>query len=249
MLLSQIGSAGGSVTFYYDYGSFQEVSVNAAGNSADMAMPGVQFQFVSKSGGNNLRGSVLLNYENESIQSYNIDSALLARGVASKDDNRLHQFYDRNADVGGPVKRDRLWWYTSFRDRTLAGTLCEFPRATVRDPPDQLHRQADRPAVAERQVDRLRSERARNCSRTARTPRRSAGRAGHAASGCSTTKTPPPTRTTLAGYGKANTTVSCRAARWRKSAPVASATPGTRASTRMKYAGRISAAASSPVAT
>ena len=102
MLMSQIGSAGGSVTFYYDYGSFQEVSVNAAGNSADMAMPGVQFQFVSKSGGNTFHGSALGNYENEDVQSTNIDAALLARGVASPQDNRLHQFYDRNADIGGP---------------------------------------------------------------------------------------------------------------------------------------------------
>lgn len=127
MLMSQIGSAGGSVTFYYDYGSFQEVSVNAAGNSADMAMPGVQFQFVSKSGGNALRGSALTNYENEHLQSTNIDAGLLARGVASQQDNRLHQFYDRNADAGGPLKRDRLWWYSSFRDERSQARYANFP--------------------------------------------------------------------------------------------------------------------------
>jgi hypothetical protein len=127
MLLSQIGSAGGSVTFYYDYGSFQEVSVNAAGNSADMAMPGVQFNFVSKSGGNGLHGTVLANYENESIQSTNIDAELLARGVESTADNRLHQFYDFNADIGGPLRRDRVWWYTSFRDEQSQARYANFP--------------------------------------------------------------------------------------------------------------------------
>ena len=127
MLLSQIGSAGGSVTFYYDYGSFQEVSVNAAGNSADMAMPGVQFNFVSKSGGNALHGTVHASYQQESIQAHNIDDALLARGIESKDDNRLHQFYDLNADVGGPLKRDRVWWYTSFRDEQSQARYANFP--------------------------------------------------------------------------------------------------------------------------
>jgi hypothetical protein len=127
MLMSQIGSAGGSVTFYYDYGSFQEVSVNAAGNSADMAMPGVQFQFVSKSGGNTLHGSALANYENEQIQSENIDADQLARGVASKTDNRLHSFYDRNADVGGPLVRDRVWWYSSVRDERSQARYPNFP--------------------------------------------------------------------------------------------------------------------------
>jgi carboxypeptidase family protein len=128
MLMSQIGSAGGSVTFYYDYGSFQEVSVNAAGNSADMAMPGVQFQFISKSGGNQLHGSALLNYENETIQSSDIDAAQLAQGVASTTDNRLHQFYDRNADAGGPFVRDKLWWYGSYRDER---SQARYPNFTV----------------------------------------------------------------------------------------------------------------------
>jgi hypothetical protein len=127
MLMSQIGSAGGSVTFYYDYGSFQEVSVNAAGNSADMAMPGVQFQFVSKSGGNQFHGSGLANYESEKIQSHNIDADQLARGVASTADNRLHQFYDRGADVGGPVKRDRVWWYAAGRDLRSQARYANFP--------------------------------------------------------------------------------------------------------------------------
>jgi hypothetical protein len=127
MLMSQIGSAGGSVTFYYDYGSFQEVSVNAAGNSADMAMPGVQFQFVSKSGGNELHGSALASFETEDIQSTNIDQALLARGVASTADNRLHQFYDANADIGGALKVDRVWWYGSVRDERSQARYANFP--------------------------------------------------------------------------------------------------------------------------
>lgn len=126
MLMSQIGSAGGSVTFYYDYGSFQEVSVNAAGNSADMAMPGVQFQFISKSGGNDLHGSGLVNYENEKLQSTNIDAAQLASGIESTADNRLYRFYDRNADIGGPLKKDRLWWYSSFRDEKSQARYANF---------------------------------------------------------------------------------------------------------------------------
>lgn len=127
MLMSQIGSAGGSVTFYYDYGSFQEVAVNAAGNSADMAMPGVQFQFVSKSGGNEFHGRGLMNHQHERLQSTNIDADLLARGVSSPDDNRLYRFYDRNADIGGPLKRNRVWWYTSVRDQKSQARYANFP--------------------------------------------------------------------------------------------------------------------------
>ena len=70
---------------------------------------------------------MLANYEHESIQAHNIDDALLARGIESKADNRLHQFYDRNADVGGPLKRDRVWWYTSFRDERSQARYANFP--------------------------------------------------------------------------------------------------------------------------
>src|SRR5262249_29953314 len=59
--------------------------------------------------------------------STNIDEALLARGVASTADNRLHQFYDVNADVGGPLARDRAWWYTSFRDERSQARYANFP--------------------------------------------------------------------------------------------------------------------------
>lgn len=127
MLMSQIGSAGGSVTFYYDYGSFQEVSVNAAGNSADMAMPGVQFQFISKSGGNQFHGTALANYENQKVQSTNIDDAQLVAGINSREDNRLFRFYDRNADIGGPIKRDKVWFYSSFRDEKSQARYANFP--------------------------------------------------------------------------------------------------------------------------
>lgn len=127
MLMSQIGTAGGSVTFYYDYGSFAEVSVNAAGNSADMAMPGVQFQYISKSGGNDFHGGGLADYQNEKIQSFNIDADQIARGASSKTDNRLNSYYDRNVDIGGPVMKDRLWWYTSVRDQKMQVRYPNFP--------------------------------------------------------------------------------------------------------------------------
>jgi hypothetical protein len=127
MMMSQIGSAGGSVTFYYDYGSFAEVAVNAAANSADMAMPGVQFQYISKSGGNAFHGSALADYQHERAQSHNIDADQIARGAASRSDNRLFRYHDTNADIGGPLRRDRLWWYTSVRDQKMSVRYPNFP--------------------------------------------------------------------------------------------------------------------------
>ena len=60
--------------FYLDYGSFEEVFIGAAGNSAEMPNPGVLTQFVGKSGSNQLGVSLYYDFEDEDIQSKNLDA-------------------------------------------------------------------------------------------------------------------------------------------------------------------------------
>ena len=58
--------------FYLDYGSFEEVFIGAAGNSAEMPNPGVLTQFVGRSGGARLSANLYYDYENDNIQSRNL---------------------------------------------------------------------------------------------------------------------------------------------------------------------------------
>ena len=121
--------------FYYDYGSFDEVAVNAAAHNAEMPWPGVQSNFISKSGGNTFHGSAYADYENESIQSRNTDEDQIARGLRASgglepsDLNRLTEYHDVNIGAGGYVIKDRLWWYGSFRDQYVAARIPNFPVA------------------------------------------------------------------------------------------------------------------------
>jgi Carboxypeptidase regulatory-like domain/TonB dependent receptor len=123
-MIEGINSTQGTERFgnYVDVGSFEEIAVNAAAHTAEMAVPGVQMVFISKSGGNAYHGSLVGHYENERWQSFNIDSAQIASGItgggglAPRDVNRLHKFRDTGADVGGFVVKDRLWWYGGVRD-------------------------------------------------------------------------------------------------------------------------------------
>lgn len=127
--------------FYYDYGSFDEVSVNAAAHSAEMPWPGVNSNFISKSGGNEFHGTFYGDYENESIQARNTDADQIARGLTAggglepSDLNRLHKYRDVNVGAGGRIVRDRLWWYGSFRDQYVAARIPNFP---VKPHPTQL---------------------------------------------------------------------------------------------------------------
>ena len=92
--------------FYLDYGSFEEVFIGAAGNSAEMPNPGVLTQFVGKSGGNRPSVSLYYDYENEDIQGRNLDAdqVMPSPGAAIRPDgNRLASYKNLNLGVGGPI--------------------------------------------------------------------------------------------------------------------------------------------------
>ncbi|MGQ0736399.1 MAG: TonB-dependent receptor domain-containing protein [Acidobacteriota bacterium] len=123
----------GAAMFYYDYGTIDEVAVGTGTHSADMGWPGFQSQFVAKSGGNAFHGVARYDYQNESIQSFNIDATQIATGLTGggglepQDLNRMHSYYDVNADVGGFIKKDKLWFYVSGRDQDIKVRLVNFP--------------------------------------------------------------------------------------------------------------------------
>jgi outer membrane receptor protein involved in Fe transport len=126
IMVNEGAGGGGSDLYYTDYGSFAEIAVNAVGNTAEMPNPGVLSQFITKSGGNAYHGTLYADYENDSMESHNIDSTQISAGVtgsavlSAEDTNRLSTFKDFNADVGGFVTKDRMWWYAAFR-RTTTG--------------------------------------------------------------------------------------------------------------------------------
>jgi hypothetical protein len=52
LIEGMLGSENTSLLFYTDYGSFEEIAINTAGNNAEMPGNGVYSAFVAKSGGN-----------------------------------------------------------------------------------------------------------------------------------------------------------------------------------------------------
>jgi hypothetical protein len=107
--------------FYLDYGSFEEVFIGAAANSAEMPNPGVLTQFVGKSGSNNLAVGLYYDFETEDIQSHNLDpDQYLVPGepangrVIRPDGNRLASYKNLNLNVGGPIVKDKVWGHFSY---------------------------------------------------------------------------------------------------------------------------------------
>jgi len=119
----------GSVGFYYDYGSFEEVNVQTAAQGAEMATPGVMQIFISKSGGNKFHGDFYTDYENKKTEWRNLTADQMARGV-KKDGNIVWLNRDLNLGAGGPIMKDKLWYYGSTRYQHL-----EFMYPTLPDRP------------------------------------------------------------------------------------------------------------------
>jgi outer membrane receptor protein involved in Fe transport len=119
--------------FAPDYGSFEEVSVLTAAHGAEWPTGGIHTQFVTKSGANQHRGTIYGAFEDRRWQSSNVDDdqirlgAAAGGGLPARQANQMWHYRDVNADVGGFVVKDRLWWYSSFRDQAIASRLVNYP--------------------------------------------------------------------------------------------------------------------------
>jgi outer membrane receptor protein involved in Fe transport len=119
--------------FTPDYGSLAQASILTAGHGAEWPTAGVHTDFVTKSGSNQYRGSVYAAAEHRRLQASNVDGdqvrrgALAGGGLRASEANQLWRNSDVNADVGGFIRRDRLWWYGSVRRQHVAARLVNFP--------------------------------------------------------------------------------------------------------------------------
>ena len=126
VMVNEGSGGGGSDMYYTDYGSYAEMAVNAVGNSAEMPNPGVLSQLIAKSGGNTYHGDLYADYENDAMEAHNIDSQQIAKGLTGSnalsvnDLNRLTSFKDFDADLGGFIVKDKLWWFGAAR-HTVTG--------------------------------------------------------------------------------------------------------------------------------
>jgi hypothetical protein len=110
----------GGAGFYFDYSSLEEVFLGTSGQSAEMPNPGVQSQFIAKSGGNQFNGEVYLDWYNNSLQGSNIPDDYTAPTAFNNSPIRAHsneidRYRDWAINVGGPIKQDKLWWFGTYR--------------------------------------------------------------------------------------------------------------------------------------
>jgi len=123
----------GSTPTYYDFDMFQEMSVSTGGADVQASTPGVQLNFVLKSGTNTFHGTGRVFYENKDLQGTNLPDELkdTLGGVSGKG-NRLDRYADYGGEVGGPILKNRWWgWGSLARTNVTVLTLQGIPDKTT----------------------------------------------------------------------------------------------------------------------
>src|SRR5213593_4628794 len=134
--MNQNQQAGGVLSFNAQ--SFQEVVVETSGASAEAGSGGVQVNIIPKDGGNILSGSFATAYAGPSLQNGNLTDALIARGLTT--DISIKRSYDYGGSLGGPIKKDKLWFFTAHRwwgaSRYIQGSYFNKAQGTLFYEPD-----------------------------------------------------------------------------------------------------------------
>src|SRR5579862_3572227 len=111
--IRNILGTGNSTNFTPDTASTQEVTIDYSAGTAEQIAGGVRVNYIPREGGNAFSGSLFATGANASFQRDNYSQDLQDRGLTTP--NTLKQTFDINPTFGGPIARDKIWFYASTR--------------------------------------------------------------------------------------------------------------------------------------
>jgi hypothetical protein len=142
MTVGAASGGGGVGTFTYDTNNAEETSVTVSGGLGESETGGPVMNFVPRSGGNIFSGQSFYNTAGRWSSSSNVDDYLQSIGI--RDAGGVISAYDTSVALGGPVWRDRLWFFGSYRKLTTAqGVEGIFGNANAFDPSRWDYRRDD----------------------------------------------------------------------------------------------------------
>ncbi len=141
---------GGSITdmasnsspMYFNFDSFEQISVTNGGGDVSVQSSGLSINLVTKSGSNVFKGSVLGTFQNSAMQGSNVSEDYFNRGTTGfLSGAPVFLIYNVSGEYGGPVLRNKLWWWaaadrqnidagvTNFFDRDKSAQCADFANA------------------------------------------------------------------------------------------------------------------------
>jgi hypothetical protein len=106
-----------------------EVSVTTSAQTAENSSGGILVNSVPKDGGNIMSGSVFLGGSDGNWQSDNISPYLRSQNIGSA--NGVVHIQNFNAAIGGPIQKDKLWFFMASRHVSADELVANTPAALV----------------------------------------------------------------------------------------------------------------------
>jgi len=99
--------------FYFNPATAEEVAIQLGNNSAEYELGGVQVNLVPKVGANTFKGYFFTTYTDHNLENDNLSDELRNRGLTLV--SSVDKIWDVSGTLGGPIKRDKLWFFTAQR--------------------------------------------------------------------------------------------------------------------------------------
>jgi len=94
-----------------EVGNAQEVVFSLSGGLGEATTGGPQMNIVGKQGGNQFHGTLFFSGTGSALQGTNLSSDIMARGLTAT--NSIQKLFETNLALGGPIVRDKLWFYAT----------------------------------------------------------------------------------------------------------------------------------------
>jgi hypothetical protein len=112
---------------YFDFDSFEEIQITTAGGDASQEAGGVAINFVTKSGSNQFKGSARYYDANKRFQADNAPEEVIAQDGGAG--NPIKDVAEYGFEVGGPIKRDKFWFWEAANRNTIRVGIIGFLKA------------------------------------------------------------------------------------------------------------------------
>jgi hypothetical protein len=113
MQITNLSGTGSNTNYAVNFATVLEVSVETGGASAESDANNYRVNLVPKEGGNIYTFETSAVFSGRNLQSDNLSDDLRARGVTNL--NKVLNLSDLNVTLGGPIKQNRLWFFSASR--------------------------------------------------------------------------------------------------------------------------------------
>jgi hypothetical protein len=127
LIITDMSATGASPT-YFDFEAFNEISVVTGGSDLQVQSGGIGINLTTKRGTNKFHGGAHYMLAHNDFAFNNTPSNLandsrLHQNLDTGKGDHLQQLSDYGFDVGGPILKDKLWFYYSWGNQDIRNVL------------------------------------------------------------------------------------------------------------------------------